>query len=176
MEVEAYGGPDDRASHARAGRTLRTAPMFGPAGLAYVYLVYGMYDCLNVVSGMAGQAGAVLLRAVEPLEGLDVMRAARAAATGPKGGMVDALLAAGPGRLCVAFNVDRAFNGTDLCAATSPLRVERPRRGSPLVEPAWTPRVGVGHAGEPWASLPWRLIDRGSDSLSRPGSRTASSG
>ena len=59
VEVEAYLGPEDRASHARAGLTARTAPMFGPPGVAYVYLVYGMYDCLNVVTGPSGQAAAM---------------------------------------------------------------------------------------------------------------------
>ncbi len=195
VEVEAYGGGEDRASHARAGRTPRTALMFGPAGLAYVYLVYGMYNCLNVVSGAADEAGAVLLRAVEPLEGLDAMRAARIAAAsartralpgrtrtlpgdtrvgdGPRAGLADARLAAGPGRLCDAFGVDRTMNGMDLCAGASPIHLERARRGAQPPAPAWTPRVGVGHAGEPWTSLPWRLIDRGSGSLSGPARRNS---
>ena len=188
---KAYGGPDDRASHARAGRTPRTALMFGPAGLAYVYLVYGMHNCLNVVSGLAGEAGAVLIRAVEPLEGLDAMHAGRLAAVATRSrrqpgrthpgdavrrGPADAVLASGPGRLCAAFGVDRGFNGTDLCAGTSPLRLERARRGSRPPLPAWTTRVGVDHAGEPWFSLPWRLIDRASGSLSGPASRNTSSG
>jgi len=191
VEVEAYGGPDDRASHARAGRTPRTALMFGPAGLAYVYLVYGMHNCLNVVSGLAGDAGAVLIRAVEPLEGLDAMYEARVAdassrSRGKPGradpsdalarGPADAVLASGPGRLCAAFGVNRAFNGTDLCAGTSPLRLERARPGARPPVPAWTTRVGVDHAGEPWSSLPWRLIDRASGSLSGSASRNAPSG
>ena len=77
VEVEAYLGPDDRASHARFGETARSRPMYGEAGRAYVYLVYGMYHCLNVVTGPVGVPHAVLIRAVEPLKGIEAMRAAR---------------------------------------------------------------------------------------------------
>ena len=70
VETEAYAGELDRASHARAGRTRRTAPMFGPGGHAYVYLIYGIHNCLNVVAGEAGEAGAVLIRALAPLSGV----------------------------------------------------------------------------------------------------------
>ena len=77
VEVEAYIGEDDRASHARFGRTARNAVMYGPPGIAYVYLVYGMYDCLNIVTEAEGGPAAILVRAVEPLEGATAMRAAR---------------------------------------------------------------------------------------------------
>ena len=56
VEVEAYVGERDRASHASRGRTTRTSPMFEAAGHAYVYLIYGMYWCLNVVTEPAGKA------------------------------------------------------------------------------------------------------------------------
>jgi DNA-3-methyladenine glycosylase len=77
VEVEAYIGEDDRASHARFGRTPRNGVMFGRPGVAYVYLVYGMYDCLNVVTEPSGRPAAVLIRAVEPVAGIAEMRAAR---------------------------------------------------------------------------------------------------
>ena len=74
VEVEAYGGPDDPASHAYRGRTTRNASMFAPAGTAYVYFTYGMHYCLNVAVGPPGEASAVLLRAAEVTDGLDVAR------------------------------------------------------------------------------------------------------
>jgi DNA-3-methyladenine glycosylase len=171
VEVEAYGGPEDRASHARAGRTARTGPMFGPPGLAYVYRVYGMYDCLNVVTGPDGAAAAVLIRAVEPLGGIPGMRAARQRAALERGrpsprSLPDARLAAGPGRLCDALGVGRWASDIDLCDGGAPLRLGPAHAEDRPTQPAWTPRIGIAHAGEPWASLPWRLVDRGSASLS----------
>ena len=73
MEVEAYVGLDDLASHAHRGRTKRNAVMFGRPGHAYVYLVYGMYHCLNIVTEKDGTPAALLVRAVEPLEGVEEM-------------------------------------------------------------------------------------------------------
>ena len=93
VEVEAYVGEEDRASHARFGPTDRNRVMYGPAGVAYVYLVYGMHHCLNVVTEPAGRPAALLVRAVEPLEGIDAMRAARdalATGRGPRGTASDA--------------------------------------------------------------------------------------
>ena len=169
--MEAYGGPSDRASHARAGRTSRTAVMYGPAGVAYVYLVYGMYNCLNVVTGPEGVAGAVLVRAVEPLEGAAPMRAARLmrrTTERVRARVPDHRLASGPGLVCEAFDIERSLTGVDLCDSEGRVRLEArlPSDRQPL--PAWTARVGVGYAGEPWATLAWRLVDRSSPSLSRP--------
>ena len=79
VEVEAYIGEDDLASHARFGPTDRNRVMYGPPGTAYVYLVYGMHHCLNVVTEPAGRPAALLVRAVEPIDGVDAMRAAREA-------------------------------------------------------------------------------------------------
>jgi DNA-3-methyladenine glycosylase len=164
VETEAYGGPEDRASHARAGRTARTSVMFGPPGRAYVYLVYGMHHCLNVVCAPEGQAAAVLVRAAEPVEGVELMRAAR----GQTGGS-DARLAAGPGRLCRALGIGRSFDGMDLLTdvrlrlAVSP---DAGLRAGELV--ASGPRVGVAYAGAGWAERAWRFGIAGHPSLSRP--------
>lgn len=166
VETEAYAGPEDRASHARAGRTRRTAPMFGPAGHAYVYLVYGMHSCLNVVAEHDGVAGAVLIRALAPLEGVDRMRGRRGAAAGP-----DARLAAGPARLCQALAVDRGLDGHDLTAGRDLWIADAPPdlAGALAARGIVTgPRVGVAYAGADWANRPWRFGVRGHPSLSRP--------
>ena len=161
VETEAYGGPEDLASHSRAGLTKRTAPMFGEVGHAYVYLVYGMHECLNVVAKDGGaQAGAVLLRAVEPISGVDTMRLRRGRAKDP-----DLKLASGPARLCQAMAVDRSFDSHDL---TSGDRLWLAAGDGLLTSEAVAtgPRIGVDYAGE-WAARPWRFWLAGNPSVSR---------
>lgn len=162
VEVEAYIGPDDRASHARMGPTPRNRVMFGPPGRAYVYLVYGMHHCLNVVTEADGQPAALLLRAVEPVAGLDAMRVARGREDIP-----DARLAAGPGRVGAAFGVERSLTGMDLCDPASPLHLEPRPEGEAAPRVVAGPRVGIAYAGEPWTSLPWRIGVADSPALSR---------
>jgi DNA-3-methyladenine glycosylase len=173
VEVEAYDGPEDRASHARSGRTPRTAVMFGPPGHAYVYFVYGMHHCLNIVCGPVGQASAVLVRALEPVAGIERMRARRGAAGGP-----DARLLAGPARLCQALGIDRGADGRDLLG-DGPLVLLAPIADDRAAARHWSagivqgPRVGVAYAGPDWADRPWRFGLRGHPSLSRPFGRGA---
>jgi DNA-3-methyladenine glycosylase len=149
VEVEAYAGESDPASHAFRGRTARNAVMFGPPGHAYVYFTYGMHFCVNLVCQPAGNASAVLLRAGRVIEGAELAAArrfgARAASAGrgasaargasagrgasaargaSAGREID--LARGPARLCQALGIDRALDGTDVCDPASPLRVLAP--------------------------------------------------
>jgi DNA-3-methyladenine glycosylase len=173
VEVEAYVGEADRASHARMGPTPRNRVMYGPPGIAYVYLVYGMHHCLNVVTEPAQRPAAVLIRAVEPLEGIGAMRAAReAAAAGRRGRstvprrIVDERLASGPGLVAAAFSIDRSHTGVDLCDPASGLRLELPSPGEPRPAIEATPRVGVAYAGEPWSMVQWRFLVPGSPSIS----------
>jgi DNA-3-methyladenine glycosylase len=132
LEVEAYDGPRDRASHAFRGRTPRNAPMFEAGGIAYVYLVYGMHHCLNVVTGPAGYPAAVLLRGAESPDGRP---------------------AHGPGRLARAFEIDRTLDGTSLTGDELWLEAGT---AVPDAEVRRGPRVGVDYAGW-WARRHFRF-------------------
>ena len=188
VEVEAYIGEDDQASHARFGRTDRNAVMFGPPGRAYVYLVYGMHDCLNLVTEPVGAPAAILVRAVEPLAGVDAMRAAherrQRARTRSAGSVAvvgrgargpDVRLAAGPGLVCAAFDLDRSLTGTDLLDPAGAVRIEPPRTGEATPIVAAGARIGIDYAGRPWTDVPWRRWIDGHPSVSRPAPRTGAS-
>ncbi len=110
VEVEAYRGETDPASHAYRGPTPRTEAMFGPAGHLYVYRSYGIHWCANVVCGDVGTAAAVLVRALEPIEGIEAMFDDRPKART----VVD--LASGPGKLCAALRITGDDDGSDLLA------------------------------------------------------------
>ncbi len=145
VEVEAYCGTDDPNSHAFR-RTPRSSIMYGPPGILYVYFTYGMHHCSNIVCESDGTAGACLLRAVEPLEGLGLMAARR--------GLDDPhLLAKGPGRLCQAFGLSRADNGTDLATGDVWVGTKRHLDG-PVLR---SYRIGVDAATD----QPWRFYEPG---------------
>ena len=160
VEVEAYRGADDPASHSFRGPTPRNAVMFGPAGHLYVYFVYGMHFCANVTCMADGEAGAVLLRAGEVVSDLVVARARRPTARR------DDDLARGPARLASLLGLGREHNGVDVTEPASPVRV----LAAPPVDPQLVrrgPRVGVAAAHE----RPWRFWLDGSPAVSqyRPG-------
>lgn len=149
VEVEAYDGALDPASHAFRGPTRRNAVMFGPPGFLYVYSLHG-HSCLNVACREPGVASAVLLRAGEVIEGLDAVRARRP-------GVSDAALARGPGNLCRALGITLAENGADLAGPRARLEA-----GSPPLALASGPRVNVSSA----AGREWRFWDADSASVS----------
>jgi DNA-3-methyladenine glycosylase len=148
VETEAYAR-DDEASHSYIGPTARNAPMFGPAGCAYVYRIYGLHWCLNFT---CGGGTAVLIRALEPTHGLAEMMRRR--------GLSDArTLCSGPAKLCQALGVDAALNGRPL---TRPPFDLAPRSGrAPVIA---GPRIGISRA----VHTPWRFGLCGSRFLSRP--------
>ena len=160
VEVEAYGGTSDPASHAFRGPTARNATMFGPPGRAYVYFTYGMHYCVNVVCSEEGQASAVLIRALEPLTGIETMRARR----GPAG--KDAVLCAGPGRLCQALAIDRGDDGAELLSGAPGLHL-RTDGTAPPDAPLVGVRIGLSERCGEARDWPWRFAVPGSKSLSR---------
>ncbi|HUZ22193.1 MAG TPA: DNA-3-methyladenine glycosylase [Streptosporangiaceae bacterium] len=186
VEVEAYTGQTDPASHAYRGQTARNAVMFGPPGHAYVYFTYGMHYCVNLVCEPAGESAAVLLRAGRVIEGAELaaerrLRRPRALAAGalaagapaagaPAGpgaagpGIADRDLARGPARLCQALAIDRSLDGADVCAADSPLGVGTLPGWTPAAADAigTGPRVGISQA----ADRPWRFWLAGERSVS----------
>jgi len=144
VEVEAYLGPHDLASHSSRGLTNRTRIMFGPPGHAYVYLVYGIHWCMNVVTEREGHASAVLLRAVEPVKNV---------AGSPRG----------PGRLCKAMHIGRRLNGHDL--VSEDLFIADPL-GAGMPGIVTRPRIGVDYAGS-WARRHLRFYIRGNPFVSK---------
>lgn len=147
VEVEAYLGPEDLAAHSARGETPRNSVMFGPPGHLYVYLVYGIHHCVNVVCGPDAKPEAVLLRAAELTQGAELARSRR-------GGVPAARLAAGPGNLAAAFDINRRLNGADLLAG--PVRLERGPRPDAIER---TARIGVDYAGD-WTDRPLRFLIR----------------
>jgi DNA-3-methyladenine glycosylase len=148
VETEAYGGPEDLASHSRFGPTERTSVMFGPGGVAYVYLCYGIHQMFNIVTGDAGEGQAVLIRAIAPYLGL----------------AEDHAIGRGPGKVTAALGIDRRHDRRDL--ARGSLFVARaPGEQAPI---ASGPRIGVAYAG-PWAGVPLRYWWRDHPAVSRSG-------
>ncbi|HLY09671.1 MAG TPA: DNA-3-methyladenine glycosylase [Planctomycetota bacterium] len=135
VEVEAYLGPRDLASHSSKGRTARTEVLFGPAGRAYVYFIYGMHWMFNVVAGRTGRAHAVLIRAAQPLDDWDADLT-------------------GPGKLARRFAITRVHNGLELTGDDFFFAADpgyRPRI-------ARSKRIGVDYAGA-WKDKPLRFVD-----------------
>lgn len=130
-EVEAYHGPEDRASHASRGLTPRTRTMFGSGGHWYVYLCYGVHEMLNLVTGPEGFPAAILIR------GLDVV--------------------SGPGRLTRKLGIDRRFNARPATPRTG-LYLADLGKNIAADRIVATPRIGVDYAGAEWAAKPYRFL------------------
>ena len=137
VETEAYLGEHDAACHAAVGRTLRTDPLYGPPGTAYVYFVYGMHWCVNAVTRGEGLPSAVLIRALEPLDGVSLMRRRRLRARR------DVELTNGPAKLCEALGIGERHNRMSL--QRPPLRI---LGGEPISDDdvRVTPRIGIREA------------------------------
>jgi DNA-3-methyladenine glycosylase len=160
VEVEAYIGEDDPACHAAPGPTTRNRPLYGPPGVAYVYLNYGLHYLVNAVTEEEGWPAAVLIRALEPVEGLALMRARRARAKWRQGKPVppDQALCRGPGNLTTALGITLAQNTQPLTDGA--LVIED--RGGRVTRVAWSPRIGI-RVG---ADRLWRAVVPGSPAVS----------
>ena len=157
VEVEAYRGPKDRASHAYGGRrTKRTETMYQVGGHAYVYFVYGMYNQFNVVTNVLDIPHAILVRALEPVEGIELMRIRR-------GAHADRNLTSGPGKLCIAMGIDRDLDRADLTGGRVWLEEYEKVPRSKI---ATGPRIGIDYAEE-WVEKPWRFWIKGNQFVSR---------
>ena len=148
VEVEAYLGERDAASHARRGPTPRASIMFGPPGVLYVYLVYGMHHCMNVVTEADGTAGAVLIRGAQPLAGWSEPD--------------DPRLLVGPGKVCAGLDITRHHNGLDLGGGRDLFVADD---DSPPPRTKRSARIGVAYAGV-WASRKLRFYVPGNPHVS----------
>ncbi len=152
VEVEAYRGSDDPASHSYRGPTKRSAIMFGEAGHVYVFFSYGNHWCLNFTTEAEGQPGAVLIRALEPVEGIEAMKKSR-------GVSKVAQLTNGPGKLTKALSIDGVFNGEDLAKSR---RLYVLGREQP-VRVATSARIGISKGRE----RQWRFFVEGNPFVSK---------
>ena len=153
VEVEAYRGADDPASHAFRGLTRRNAPMYGQPGHAYIYFTYGNHYCLNITAEKAGTPGAVLLRAVQPMEGVRLMARLRP-------NVPDIELTNGPGKLTKALAIDKSLNEQDM-TTRGPVFVTDP---GPADFEIWcSARVGIRDGQD----KSWRFYIKGNPYVSR---------
>ncbi len=135
-ETEAYGGPEDLASHASRGETPRNKIMWEEGGVFYIYLVYGVHYMINIVTGKKGYPSAVLIRGVEEAEG--------------------------PGRVARLFKADKNLNGKKVSPETGLwIEEEEENGGKRKIIIKKTPRIGVDYAGPVWSKKLYRfLIER----------------
>ena len=155
VEVEAYIGEADPACHAAPGPTKRNAPLYGPPGIAYVYLNYGIHYLVNAVTEAEGWPAAVLLRALEPKDGIPLMRRRRA---GRRAALATSDLCRGPGNLTKALGIDLRQNLGDLTGG--PLRIED--QNDPKRPVAWSRRIGINVGVE----QEWRVTAADSPAVS----------
>ena len=159
VETEAYIGESDPACHAAPGPTTRNAPLYGPPGLAYVYLNYGVHYLVNAVTEAEGWPAAVLIRALEPFQGEAMMRRRRARGTGkPAESYETAALCRGPGNLTRALGISLRHSLRDL--VSSELRIED--AGLPPRDVAWSRRIGITVG----VDREWRCYASDSDAVS----------
>ena len=160
VETEAYA-PGDPACHGYRHRTPRNQAMFGPAGRVYVYIIYGMYHCLNIVSDADGVASAVLIRAVQ----LETLPPWIDPDKEPQH-----RVAAGPGKLCRAMQIDRDLDdhrlGRDQPLDLKPRSLQfQQKLDSGEYQLIQTTRIGLTKGTD----IPWRWYLAGCKAVSKKG-------
>ena len=159
VEVEAYNGVVDKASHAAGGRrTNRNEVMYGEGGVSYVYLCYGIHHLFNVVTNRSGTPHAVLIRALEPMKGIDVMLER----TGKK--KLDYTLTKGPGNVSKALDISFKLH-TGLSLLSKELFIAEDDFKLSKKDIVASPRIGVDYAGAD-ALLPYRFFIKGNPFVS----------
>ena len=159
VEVEAYDGNVDQASHSFNGKTKRNEVMFNEGGYFYVYFTYGAHFCCNVVTGKKNHGTAVLIRAVEPLIGIDKMIQNRFGRD-LKSEKEIYNLTSGPGKVCKAFGFTKEHSGLDL-TNSSVFIVNQPKLKKSMI--GNSKRIGITKS----VNLPWRFFEIGNPYLSR---------
>jgi DNA-3-methyladenine glycosylase len=152
VETEAYIGEDDPACHAAPGPTRRNAPLYGPPGIAYVYLNYGIHYLVNAVTEAEGHPAAVLIRALRPVDGVALMEKRRGRH------VPETDLCRGPGNLTRAMGITLGDNLLDLTRSRLTIQDHGLRAG----KVAWGPRVGIRVGVE----HPWRCWIAGEPAVS----------
>ncbi len=163
VETEAYVGKIDKASHAyNYKKTTRTEPLFKSAGIAYVYKIYGMYNCMNIVTGCEGDPQGVLIRAIEPIEGIEVMSENRFNKPFTKLKPREILnLTSGPGKLCIALNIDKSLNTHSILSEELSLYADDFKDFKII----YSKRIGIDYAEEAKDFL-WRYYIEGNKYVS----------
>ena len=163
VEVEAYIGPDDPASHAYKGRrTSKTEVQFGPGGYAYIYQIYGKNFCFNVVTQKVGMPEVVLIRALEPIKGLELMAKRRGFSQ-----LTDKIikeLTNGPSKLCQAMGIGKSLYGIDLCGDVLFIAEPNPNQTFEIIT---TPRINIDYAGDA-KHYNWRFLIKNNKFVSKP--------
>ena len=164
VETEAYLGITDKAAHAYGGRrTKRVETMYGPPGTAYVYIIYGMYHCLNIITVKEGVPEGVLIRGIEPLENIDQMAINRFQKPYEELTKYQKRnLTNGPGKLSMAFNIDKTLDKEDLCKDRLYLRPRQDENFN-IIE---TTRIGIDYAEEA-RDFPYRFYIEGNPYVSK---------
>ena len=164
VETEGYLGLEDKAAHSYGGRrTKRVESMYGPPGTAYVYVIYGMYHCLNLITVEEGVPEGVLIRGVEPLENIEQMAKNRFQKSYSKlTAYQKRNLTNGPGKLSMAFGIDRSLDKEDLSKDRLYL-IEGQDEDFDIIQ---TTRIGIDYAEEA-KDFPYRFYIEGNPYVSK---------